>query len=200
MTVRWETNYNFPSFTAEKTETSTQPGSGTFRIRCPFIFFNFFAYFICLDCAGSWLVHWAFPSCGEQGLRFLAVLSFLNVVASRCRDSRACRLQWLQCTGLVTPQHVGSPGTRDQTCVAYVDKWILNHWATREAPGLDLLCLCVDCCASNLGLLYCRQILYHLSHQKSSLHRGYECYLRSWRHSANVFRKDGGMDGWILPR
>ena len=103
-----------------------------------FFFFNFFAYFICLDCTGSWLVHWAFPSCGKQGLCFLAVLSFLNVVASRCRDSRACRLQWLQCTGLVTPQHEGSSGTRDQTCVPYVDRWILNHWTTRvKNPAFD---------------------------------------------------------------
>ena len=39
--------------------------------------------------------------------------------------------------GLVAPQHVGSSPTSDQTGVPGIARWILNHWATREA--LDVL-------------------------------------------------------------
>ena len=35
--------------------------------------------------------------------------------------------------GLVAPPHVGSSRTRDQTCVSCFGRWILYHWATREA-------------------------------------------------------------------
>ena len=34
---------------------------------------------------------------------------------------------------LVTPRHMGSSQTRDQTCVSCIGKWILYYWATREA-------------------------------------------------------------------
>ena len=174
-----KTIYNLPSFTREKAETCTQPGSGTFRIRCPVFFFNFLAYCTCFDYTGSWLVPWGFPQRWRAGATLPCGAQPSSCGGcSCCRDSRACGLQWLQCMGLVTPQHVGSSRTRDRTCVPCVDRWILNHWTTREAPGLDLLCLCVDYCASNLGLLHCRQILYHLNHQESSLHKGYEWYLR----------------------
>ena len=32
-----------------------------------------------------------------------------------------------------------SSPTRDWTCVPCIARWILNHWATREVPGLFLL-------------------------------------------------------------
>lgn len=35
---------------------------------------------------------------------------------------------------VLAPQHVGSSGTRHQTCVSYVSRWILSHRATRQAP------------------------------------------------------------------
>jgi len=35
--------------------------------------------------------------------------------------------------GLVALQHVGSSPTSDQTGVPGIARWILNHWATREA-------------------------------------------------------------------
>ena len=35
--------------------------------------------------------------------------------------------------GLVALQHVGSSLTRDWTCVSCTGRWILDHWATREA-------------------------------------------------------------------
>ena len=39
--------------------------------------------------------------------------------------------------GLVAPWHVGSPWAGERTSVPRVAKWILNHWATREAPTDD---------------------------------------------------------------
>jgi len=38
--------------------------------------------------------------------------------------------------GLVSPQHVGSSCTRDQTGVPCIARWILNHWTTREAHAM----------------------------------------------------------------
>ena len=52
--------------------------------------------------------------------------------------------QYLQRTGLVALQHVGSSWTRDWTSVSCVGRWILYHWATREAPVwcFDLVLCC----------------------------------------------------------
>ena len=41
--------------------------------------------------------------------------------------------QKLGCTGLVVPQHVGSSWTRDRAHVSCIGRWILYHWAAREA-------------------------------------------------------------------
>ena len=38
------------------------------------------------------------------------------------------------CTDLVPPWHVGSSQIRDQSHVSCIGKWIIYHWATREAP------------------------------------------------------------------
>ena len=41
--------------------------------------------------------------------------------------------------------HVGSLWTRDQTCVSCVGRWILYHWATREALNKYFFnCLCLS--------------------------------------------------------
>ena len=37
-------------------------------------------------------------------------------------------------TGLPFPFCRGSSPSRDLTCVSYIGRWILYHWATREAP------------------------------------------------------------------
>ena len=37
-------------------------------------------------------------------------------------------------TGLAAPWHVGSSPTGDGTDVPCIARWILNHWASREAP------------------------------------------------------------------
>ena len=34
--------------------------------------------------------------------------------------------------GLSCPQHVGSSWIRDWTCVAFIGRWILNHWTMKE--------------------------------------------------------------------
>ena len=39
----------------------------------------------------------------------------------------------LWCTGLVALRHVGSSQTWDRTYVPCIPRWILNHWAVREA-------------------------------------------------------------------
>ena len=46
--------------------------------------------------------------------------------------SRTHGLQYLWCTGLVAPHHVGFSWTRDQTHVPCIGRWILNHWNTSE--------------------------------------------------------------------
>ena len=33
---------------------------------------------------------------------------------------------------LVAPKHLESSQTRDQTCVPYIGRWILSHYAIRE--------------------------------------------------------------------
>ena len=41
--------------------------------------------------------------------------------------------------GLVAPWHVGSSQTRAQTRVPCIGRQILNHYATREAPKIQVL-------------------------------------------------------------
>ena len=50
----------------------------------------------------------------------------------------------LECTGsVVAPGYVGSCSpTRDQTCVPFIARWILNHWTTSEVPVPDLTGKC----------------------------------------------------------
>ena len=48
--------------------------------------------------------------------------------------SRARGLQQLWCMGLIAPQHVASPQTKDQTNVPCIGRWILIHCAIREVP------------------------------------------------------------------
>ena len=76
-----------------------------------------------LHCAGSslcWLLLLQSMSSGECGLPWLWLPS-----------SRA-QSQWLWCTGLVAPRHLGSSQTRDWTSVSCIGRQILYHWA-REA-------------------------------------------------------------------
>ena len=45
---------------------------------------------------------------------------------------------WLRCTGWVSPWHVGSSRTRDQTHVTCIGRQTLYHYTTREAPKWSL--------------------------------------------------------------
>ena len=81
-------------------------------------------------CSGFFLVvvNWGCSSlqCTGFSLQWLLLLPSTG--------SKAHRLQYLWRTGLVALQHVGSSWTRDRTCDSCIDRWILYHWAIREAP------------------------------------------------------------------
>ena len=92
-----------------------------------------------------------FSFCRDQGL-----LSSCDARASHCGFS-CCRTEgcagfsscsswaWehkaeqLQCMEFVAPWHVECSQIRDWTRVFCIVKWILHHWATREAPWGPLL-------------------------------------------------------------
>ena len=120
-----------------------------------FFFISLFIYclgwvFCCLD----------FLVVASRGYSLFVVCRLLIEVAFSLwsMGSRALRLLWLQhvglvvaapwlqstglivwCTGLVVPRHVGSSWIRDWTCVFCIGRWILYHWATREAPPIYFL-------------------------------------------------------------
>ena len=85
-------------------------------------FFSFFNDFIYLFLVALSLCCYTQPfcSCGVQ--------------AYRCGDF-SCRAQAsvAMAHGVVASRPVGSSWTRDQTCVSGFGRWILYHWATREA-------------------------------------------------------------------
>ena len=128
-----------------------------------YIYINYIFYFI-LGCARSLLVCPAFSSCSRQGL-----LVSCGAWASHCGDVSRCRVwalwpagfsgcstdaqylpfpgsraqaQDLWGTGLVALQLVGASRPRDQTCVSCIGKWVLYHWATREAPWVSRVKFC----------------------------------------------------------
>ena len=78
---------------------------------------------------------WAFSSCGERGLLFVAVHGLLIVVASLVQHKlyilgfqklqRTGSVVW--CTGLAAPRHVGSSQTWDRTCVPCTGRRILYY-------------------------------------------------------------------------
>ena len=115
-------------------------------------FLNFALYFIsvfihlkimfCFGGAGSLLL---------CGLSVIAVSGHYSLLAMhgllmrsfpllQSSTSRACRLS--NCSSralehrLSGSRHVGSLQTKDQTCVAYTGRWILYHWAAREASQI----------------------------------------------------------------
>ena len=88
------------------------------------------------DCCG-----WTSSGCGQHGLLFIAVHSFLVAVALPVGghwlevpsfSSFTSRAQQLWHMGLVAPRHVESSRTRDQTCVPCIGRQIPNHWTTWE--------------------------------------------------------------------
>ena len=68
---------------------------------------------------------------------------------SSCSSQAGSSVQAQQlCTGLVAPPHVGSSQIRAWTHVRCIGRWILYHWATREA--LKTLHFQVGCLERNL--------------------------------------------------
>ena len=94
---------------------------------------------------------WAFSSCGEQGLIFIAVAQ-----ASHCRGFSCCGALALDrgasvvashglsswASGLVVQQHVGSSLTRDQTLVPCVGRQTPNHCTPGKPFVFNLLRKC----------------------------------------------------------
>ena len=74
------------------------------------------------------------------------LLSSCRVQASHCGGFSCCRARalgmWVsvvELKGLVAPCHVGPSWTRDQTCILYIGRPVLNHWTTREALSCSII-------------------------------------------------------------
>ena len=107
-----------------------------------------FCLFVHLRLRWAFTAAWTFLQFGEWGL-----LSSCRAWASHCSGFVCCRawaLGWegfsswgsqtlehrfsrLWCMGLVAPRHMGSSWSTDGTNVSCIGRWILYHWATREA-------------------------------------------------------------------
>ena len=97
----------------------------------------FIYLFIYLGCVGS-----SFLCEGFLQLQRAGASLHRGAWASHCRGLSCCgaqapdaQAQQLWLTGLVAPRHVGSSQTRTRTRVPCIGRRILNHCATREAPG-----------------------------------------------------------------
>ena len=107
-----------------------------------FFFFNNLTYLFIFGCAGSLSLLGFSSSCGDGRL-----LSTCSLGASLCPGFSGCRAQALGTAApwwwmaLVAPLHVGSSSIRERTCVSCIGRWILYHWATREAQRCVLLLL-----------------------------------------------------------
>ena len=82
------------------------------------------------------VLHKLFSSCGQQG-----PLSSRGAQASHCDGFSCCESQPLEHRLSNSGARVylpwgmwDLPGLRDRTCVSYIGRQILYHWATREAP------------------------------------------------------------------
>ena len=84
-------------------------------------------------------------SCSKWGYSSLQCTGFSMqwLLLLQSTGSKACGIQKLQhtrsvvwCTGLVAPWYVGSSQTKDQTCVPYIGRLILNHQTTRVSLSL----------------------------------------------------------------
>ena len=110
-----------------------------------FQYLVFFYFSVIFGCAGSSLLCGLFSSCGTQGplcswsfsLRLAQGMGFSSCGSALHLQLPGFRaqVQELQHTGLVFLQHVGSSRTRNWKGVSCTGRWILHHWATREAPG-----------------------------------------------------------------
>ena len=102
-------------------------------------FFFFLTYLFIFGCVGSSFLCEGFLQLRQAGatLHRGARASHhrgLSYCGAQAPDAQAQQL-WL--TGPVAPRHVGSSQTRARTRVPCFGRQILNHCATREAPGCN---------------------------------------------------------------
>ena len=109
----------------------------------------YFFFFPPFGSAGSSLLCRLFSGGSERGL-LCSCFSLWWLLLLWLQASRA-QAEYLRCTGLVAMKHVASSPIRDGTRVSCIGRWILYHWATREAPNPVL--------DSNV-----RAVLSHLNH------------------------------------
>ena len=79
-------------------------------------------------------LHKLFSSCGQQGYSLVVVPSHRDGFS--CCESQPLEHR-LSNSGARVYLPWGTwdlPGLRDRTCVSYIGRQILYHWATREAP------------------------------------------------------------------
>ena len=101
--------------------------------------------FVCVLGAVLSLHCWAGFSCSARGspcsgFSCCGVRFYMHRLCSRSTRAQQLWLpgsraqaQQLWHTGLAAPQYVGSSWIKDRTRVSCVGRWILYHWATREA-------------------------------------------------------------------
>ena len=82
---------------------------------------------------------------------------------SHCSSFSCCRVwaQQLWHLSLVAPWHVGSSWTRDQTCVPFIGRRILNHWTTRKVCKKSLISD-IYCVNANMDSLAFKRLLFLL--------------------------------------
>ena len=90
------------------------------------------SYFICIEREYSWLQCAGFSLWGLLVAGAGPRLKGCSGCGRRAQRLLLLAQQYLWCTGLVAPPHVGSPWTRVWTCVPCIDRWILLHCAPRE--------------------------------------------------------------------
>ena len=79
------------------------------------------------------LLLWS-TGCRARELQWLWYIgSIVQLLGSRAQPQQLWHMGW------VDPRHVGCSQIRDQTCVSRIGRWILYHWAAREAPFGSIL-------------------------------------------------------------
>lgn len=111
------------------------------------LLFSFSFYYLYLSVLGFWCSTWAlcccsrdFSSYGEWGL-----LSSCSMQASPCSGFSSCGGQAfgytgfsICCTWTHWLQLMGSVA-RDQICIPYIGRWVLNPWTTKKVPSFTSL-------------------------------------------------------------
>ena len=124
---------NSPALQADNSPLS-HPGSPIYII----LFFNFWPCWVFTAVwtfFKLWYVGFSLQrllllwSTGSKHLGFNSCSSWVQQL-----PSSGAQAQKLWCTGLLVLRHVESSQTSDWTDVSCIGRWILYHWATREAP------------------------------------------------------------------